>query len=319
MKKQVRRACLGRGVEADARLESPMHSRRGAIAAGIAAALMAGRAAAIGPFVRPAPGRLRLGLAAYSLRQHLEAAAGSPHHIDLAGFVDYCHEHGVAGAELTSYYFPAEVDPASLAALRRHCLLRGVTVTGGAIRNDFCHPASVEASLAHVRAWIDRYALVGAPVIRIFAGDPVPGEHLSVTLDRCAAACDEACRYAAEKGLVLALENHGGVTARADDLLDLVRRVDSPAFGINLDSGNFTDCDDPYAELAKIAPYAVNAQIKVEVFPRGKGERADLRRVLGILRDAGYSGWAILEYEAAEPPLEAIPRWLETLRPLCDG
>lgn len=288
--------------------------------AGLGAAMAAARSvAAIEPFVRPRPGRMRLGLAAYSLRQHLEPAPGEPHRIDLTGFVDYCHEHGVSGAELTSYYFPPDVDAAGIVALRRHCLLRGVTVTGGAVRNDFCRPDAVAASLGHVRDWIERYALLGAPVIRIFAGDPVPGESLSATLDRCIAACTEVCRHAAEHGIVLALENHGGVTARAEDLLEIVRGVDSPAFGINLDSGNFTDCDDPYAELAKIAPYAVNAQIKVEMHPRGQREPADLRRVMGILRDAGYSGWTILEYEAAEPPLEAIPRWLDELRPLCDA
>ena len=156
-------------------------------------------------------------------------------------------------------------------------------------------------------------------MIRIFAGESVAGEPLDVTLDRCAAACTEASRYAADKGIMLALENHGGVTTHAADLVEIVRRVDSPAFGVNFDSGNFTDCDDPYPELEAIAPYAVNAQIKVEMHPRGQGEPADLARVLGILRRAGYSGWAVLEYEAAAPPLEAVPRWVDTLRPLVDG
>jgi len=275
-------------------------------------------AAAIEPFVRPTPGRLRLGLAAYSLRQHLQADGGAEPKMDLHDFVDFCHGHDVAGAELTSYYFPPDVDAAFLTSLRRHCQLRGVTVTGGAVRNDFCRPDAVKASIEHVRTWIDRYALLGAPVIRIFAGDAVPGEPLGVTLDRCAAACHEVCRHAADRGIMLALENHGGVTARAADLLDLVRRIDSPAFGINLDSGNFTACDDPYAELESIAPWAVNAQIKVEMAPRGKPEPADLGRVLAILRRAGYSGWAVLEYESAEPPLEAVPGWLDTLRPLLD-
>lgn len=285
----------------------------------LATSLAAGRqAAAIGPFDRPVPGRLRLGLAAYSLRQHLQVEQAAAPRMDLPGFVDYCHEQGVAGAELTSYYFPTDVDEAFIRSLKRHCQLRGVTVTGGAVRNDFCDPAAVEPSLAHVKAWIDRYALLGAPVIRIFAGGPVAGEPLAATLDRCAAACTEACRHAAERGVMLALENHGGVTARAADLLEIVRRVDSPAFGINLDSGNFTDCDDPYTELEAIAPYAVNAQIKVEMHPRGTAEPADLGRVLGILRRAGYSGWAVLEYEAAAPPLEALPRWISALRPLVD-
>ena len=52
------------------------------------------------------------------------------------------------------------------------------------------------------------------------------------------------------------------------------------AFGINLDSGNFTDCDDPYAELAKIAPYGVVSQVKTEVYPGGKVQEADLAKVV---------------------------------------
>lgn len=297
-------------------------SRRAAIGRLCAAGLggfMGAASRAIEPFERPAPGRLRLGLAAYSLRQHLAVDAAAEPRMDLHGFVDWCHAQGIAGAELTSYYFPRDVDDRYVLSLRRHCHLRGITVTGGAVRNDFCNPDAVQASLDHVRTWIDFYALLGAPVIRIFAGDPVPGEPMAATLERCAAACTEACRHAAERGVMLALENHGGVTARAADLLEIVRRVDSPAFGINLDSGNFTDTLDPYAELEAIAPYAVNAQIKVEMHPRGRAEPADLGRVLGILRRAGYSGWAVLEYEAAAPPLEAIPGWLDTLRPLVDG
>lgn len=297
----------------------PRRTAMGAVATAAFGAIAGDALRAIEPFDRPAPGRLRLGLAAYSLRQHLADDASTETRIDLRGFVDYCHDHGVAGAELTSYYFPRGVDDRFIAALRRHCHLRGVTVTGGAVRNDFCSPDAVRASLDHVRTWIDFYALLGAPVIRIFAGDPVPGEPIAATLERCAAACSEACRHAADRGVMLALENHGGVTARADDLLEIVRRVDSPAFGINFDSGNFTECDDPYAELEAIAPYAVNAQIKVEMHPRGRPEKADLGRVLGILRRAGYSGWAVLEYEAAAPPLEAIPGWLDALRPLVDG
>ncbi len=113
---------------------------------------------------------------------------------------------------------------------------------------------------------------------------------------------------------MLALENHGGVTAKAEGLLEIVKQVESPAFGVNFDSGNFRSTDDPYQELAQIAPYAVNAQVKVEIAPNGKKEETDLPRVLKILREAGYSGWVALEYEAPEEPLQAIPEWLEKLK-----
>jgi sugar phosphate isomerase/epimerase len=276
---------------------------------------------AIEPFDRPTPGRLRLSLAAYSMRQYLAPKADEPRKMDLFDFVDYCHQQGLAGAELTSYYFPQVVSQDYLLKLKRHCHLRGVSISGGAIRNDFCQmdESKVAADIEHTKKWIDHYALLGAPAIRIFAGKENPGEELAVTLARCANNCEIACAYAAEKGVMLALENHGGVTALADSLVTMVKQIDSNAFGVNFDSGNFRSELDPYAELEKIAPYAVNAQIKVEIHRNGKSAETDLERVVKILRDSGYSGWVALEYEAKEPPIEAIPRWLDRLQALVDG
>ncbi len=113
----------------------------------------------------------------------------------------------------------------------------------------------------------------------------------------------------------MAIENHGGVTTKAEGLLEIVKQVDSPYFGINFDSGNVYS-DDPYKELEALAPYAVNAQLKVEIGPGH--QQADLERVVKILRDAGYNGWVALEYEAAEEPKEAIPRIIDKLQKLID-
>ncbi len=276
---------------------------------------------AIEPIERPAPSHLRISLAAYSLRKYLQPAGGQAAEMDLFEFVDFCHEHGLSGAELTSYYFPDNVDDAYLLKLKRHCHLRGVSISGGAIRNDFTQvdPLAVARDLAHTRQWIGHYAKLGAPAIRIFAGQPIAGEETSRTLARCAQICQLACHDAAAQGVMLALENHGGVTARAEGLLEIVRQVQSPAFGVNFDSGNFNAGDDPYRELEMIAPYAVNAQVKVEVRVGGVAQPTDLERVLQILRQANYSGWVALEYEAKQDPLEVIPSYLKQLKDLADG
>lgn len=278
-------------------------------------------ALAIEPFERPKPGQLRLSLAAYSLRKYLQPAKDEAKKMDLFAFVDFCFQQGIPGAELTSYYFPSEVTLDYLLKLKHHCHLRGMTISGGAIRNDYCQldEAKVQQDLAHTNTWVDHYAVLGAPAIRIFAGNQPKDESASVTLKRCAKHCETACAYAAQKGVMLALENHGGVTAKSEGLLEIVRQVNSPAFGVNFDSGNFRLTDDPYAELAQIAPYAVNAQIKVDIYPSGNHQPTDLARVLNILRDAGYSGWVALEYEAKDEPLEAIPRYLDQLRKLIDA
>lgn len=268
--------------------------------------------------VRKQPAKLRLSLAAYSMRKYLDPKPDVDRKMDLFQFVDFCREQGLSGVELTSYYFPKQVTKEYLAKLKLYCHHSGISISGGAIRNDFCQKDAA-IDIAHTKTWVDHYAYLGAPAIRIFAGNPVKGEDLPLTLNRCAQNCEEACKYALDRGVILALENHGGVTATAEGLLDIVKQVQSPAFGINFDSGNFHSGNDPYQELEQIAPYAVNAQIKVEMQVAGKKMDADLPRIVRILREANYSGWVALEYEGAEEPLEAIPRWLKQLKPLMDG
>lgn len=287
----------------------------GSSALGVAAvATQSGSLRAIEPFKREQPSTLRVSLAAYSFRNMLTGKASEK--MDLFGFVDWCHEHGIAGAELTSYYFPEEVTHEYLWKLKRHCHMRGVTISGGAIRNDYCssNDASIQRDLEHTKKWIEYYAFLGAPVIRIFAGEQPKGWTKEQTFERCAQTCQIACEYAATRGILLGLENHGGITALSEDLLSIVKKVDSTAFGINFDSGNFKSTSDPYAELALIAPYAVNAQIKVDMFPSGKREETDFAKVVKILRESGYSGWLALEYEGDEEVKPAVVKWLDKLQ-----
>ena len=116
------------------------------------------------------------------------------------------------------------------------------------------------------------------------------------------------------RGVYLALENHGGLTATIEGLLGLVRAVQSPWFAVNLDTGNFNS-SDPYADLAQLAPYAMNVQVKVSMHPAGgKREQADFKRLARIMSDAAYRGYIVLEFEEPEEPREACPRYIEQLR-----
>ena len=71
--------------------------------------LAAPLARAIEPLNRPGKPRLLTSLAAYSFRGTFQS---EPSRLDMFKFVDYCADHGLAGAEVTSYYFPKEADDA---------------------------------------------------------------------------------------------------------------------------------------------------------------------------------------------------------------
>jgi sugar phosphate isomerase/epimerase len=255
--------------------------------------------------------KLRLSLAAYSFRQLL---SGQNPSMSLEEFVDLCAREGLEGTELTSYYF-RRTDPEYLYSLRRRAYVNGLTISGTPVGNNFCVPPGDkrDKELAHVKSWIDHVAMLGSQTIRVFAGS-APKDQSEADVKAWAVDClKQVSDYAGKRGVLLGLENHGGITSTVEQLLGLVAAVDSPWLGVNLDTGNFHE--RVYESIEAAAPYAVAVQVKVEVSERGKAkEEADLARIVRILRGAGYRGFVALEYEAAEDPRQAVPRWLGRLR-----
>lgn len=268
------------------------------------------------PFGRMRPSHFKLSMAAHSYRKYLTVPNAS---MDMFDFVNLAADMGLDGVEPTSYYFPKELPNDYMRRLKQHAFVLGLDISGTAIMNDFCLPPGKEADqeMAHCRSWIDRAAELTAPVVRLLSGNWLQGTPDEELEQRVIDRINELLPYAAEKGIMLALENHGGgVTVTADQLLRIVRSVKGQNFGVNLDTGNFHG-DDPYAEIAQVAPYAVNVQVKTEI--RRKGQRkepADLDRVIGILREARYSGYVVLEYTADEDCKTAVPKFIKQLRSL---
>ena len=115
-------------------------------------------------FKRTGKPRLQLSLAAYSFRQYFknsshprETETDPARRIDLFDFIDYCADHGCAGAELTAYYFPKDANVDYFIRIKRHAFLRGVAVSGTSVGNNFALPkgADLDKQIADVKRWID--------------------------------------------------------------------------------------------------------------------------------------------------------------------
>ena len=274
------------------------------------------------PRQRKGKARLNLSLAAYSFRDYFNTATHAQKRpqggkiIDMHGFIDYCADQELEGAELTSYYIDQKIDKAGLVALKRHAFLRGIAISGTAVGNEFTLPKGEkrDAQIAHVKKWIDNAAHMGAPHVRVFAGGAL-GQSLKQAQTLCIEALEEVGEYAGKHGVFLGIENHGGIVAEADSLLEIVKATRSDWMGINLDTGNFHTAD-VYGDITRCTPYAVNVQLKVEIQPRGARQKskADIKRLVGILRDGGYQGYLAHEYEAAPDPWIAVPDWLDQLK-----
>lgn len=280
-----------------------------------AAGLVPARLDAIEPIKRTGKTPLRVGLAAYSMREYLTAKPGTKGAIDLMGFVDYAASLGVDAVELTSYFFPTEITPAYLNRLKRHCHINGLDISGGAVRNNFTLPDSdpeLQKWFAHVDTWLGHYQMLGAPVVRVFSGVPPKGMSEEDGIANGIKNLKKALVSAERHGVILGLENHDYLT-KIDRMLPIIAAIDSPWFGVNLDSGN-VDTTDAYNELAKILPYAVNVQLKVDTGPAKQKVPTDIPKFVRMLKDGGYRGYIVLEYEASPDPYDSIPRHLDAIR-----
>lgn len=278
------------------------------------AALAATPAVAIEPIKRTGKSHLRLSIAGYSYRKYLDVKKKEMTYDD---FIDAAAQMGTDAVELTQYYFP-ETTPEYLASLKGRATRQGLDVSGTAVGNAFTHtdPAKLKEQIDMVKKWVEITSRLGGKTIRIFAGGLEKGDTEEKARARCIEAIQESCDHAGKYGIYLALENHGGIVTTIDQMLAIVKAVKHDWFGVNWDTGNFQSAD-PYADLTKLAPYAVVVQIKTEIHRAGqKKEDADLKKLLDILRGVNYRGYVALEYEAEEEPKTAIPKAIATLQKL---
>jgi len=256
--------------------------------------------------------RIRSAICAYSYRDALGRKQ-----MTYEDLVDIAVENDIDGLDLTVYWFPADHLNRFLASLRRKAYLAAVEIPSIAIRSNPCRPTAGEQQqeAAWLGHWVDVANQLGASHIRVFGGKVPEGADENDAAKWVTEILKRSADYARSKGVILGLENHGGITLHAKRIIEIVEAVDHPWVGINLDTGNFRS--DPYAQMATCLPYAVNAQFKVTIhYEDGRREPCDWDRVMKMFAGAGYRGYVSLEYEAEEDPITAVPRHLGRLRDL---
>ena len=191
------------------------------------------------------------------------------------------------------------------------------------MRNDFATPdEAVRAEgVRHVKEWVEVAAKLGAPVLRVFAG-PVPEGHDWDDVAKWMAEDLRECRRSRqEHGVLVGVQNHGDMLKTADETIKIVEMVDSDWFGVIVDTGYFLT-PDPYVDIAKVMPYAVNMQIKESPFGKESNVRTDLVRLVTIVRDSGYRGYLPIETLSIPNrpynPKELVPQFLVELQSALD-
>lgn len=277
-------------------------TRRQLLAAAAAPALLSA-----GTEIVSGKGRLKSAICAYSYRNELAKKT-----MTYEDVVNLASGLGVEGVDMTVYWFPSTED-SFLMPLKRLAYRMGVEIYSISVRTDMCQPTPElqQKELTEVKKWIDVAAKLGAGHIRVFGGKVPKGATEDQAAGWVVKVLGEASAYAASRGVILGLENHGGITEKADRMVEIVKKVDSPWVAVNLDTGNFNT--QVYEQISKLVPYAANVQVKAEVKADGEVKESDWDRVAQMLVKQGYKGYLAVEYEAKEPVQTAMPKMLARL------
>ena len=197
---------------------------------------------------------MKLGLDSYSY--HLAFGAHPDftprRRLTILEFIDRVAALGLDGFQIDPMHL-ASRDRSYVAEVRAAAAGHGLFLEYGTLGTD---PRRLERELAVAER-------LGSPVLRTFAGFDRwhRGTNVAVEIRRAVRGLKRVCRMAEDRGIRIAVENHGDLTT--DELLQVVRAVDSPWVGICLDVGNaMLTMEDPIAATAKMAPYAVTTHFK---------------------------------------------------------
>src|SRR5437762_5450902 len=288
-------------------------NRRSFLTAAGAAVLTARIADARTRQVAPGKARFRTGLVAYSYRQALQAKT-----MTYEDLIRIAVETDTDGIDMTVYWMPGTSDDYVL-PLRRLAYKNRVEIysLGTRVRLAQATADLREAQIVELRKWVDVAQRIGATHIRVFGGSKPEGATLEQAIGFAAETLKRGAEYAGARGIILGVEDDGGITDFAKETIEIVKRADSPWAGMNLDIGNFRP-PKVYEQIEMSIPYAVSTHVKTTVALDDGGGRApcDWDRVFAMFSNHGFRGYMGLEYEAAEDPAVAVPRHLRRLKEL---
>ena len=140
-------------------------------------------------------------------------------------------------------------------------------------------------------------------------------------IDRMVPYYRRAAEYAAQKGVYMGIENHGGpISGNPELCAELFRKVDNPYAGILYEPCNLASAGVDYKRAFDVMrDYITHVHIKdtyeidgkMRVVWLGTGV-VDFRWVVDSVESLGYQGEYALEYEVrGEPPETALAKWLD--------
>jgi L-ribulose-5-phosphate 3-epimerase len=258
--------------------------------------------------------------------------------MDIAGYIETCAQFGFTGIELNDGYLLQ--DPLPLSEIKRRAAILGLDIAAVAIESVFVqnNEAEIKKEEQNILDWLEKGYFLGSPILRVNTGQMVNTlqtlDNKKVTWetvrDWATRTFESVIKQAEKLGILIAMENHYCATRTSEDTIRMVRRVNSPWFKVNIDTGNFYEdirygddfilrpqilekakpFEEVYQGIETLAAYMVYCHAKVYKLDRENKNDIllDYDRIFDIFHRHYYQGYISIENFSAEDPLEFIPR-----------
>lgn len=251
------------------------------------------------------------------------------HRAPLADALRSLSEHGVRSVELTTaapHLFTrhfGRYERQSLTRLLAALGLRVISVNPSFVDINLIstNPEIREVSERQLTAEIELAADIGACFVVVIPGRrhalaPAPDDAARAVLDE---GLGRLVSRAAELGVTIALENSPyGYLGSSAELLEVVRRWDTPSLRIAYDVANALGQEDPADGVARLGQYLALAHVSDTWRTRwahtsvGRGE-VDFPAFAAALASAGFAGPTVYELVDGEDPAPRLPADLAAL------
>ncbi len=212
----------------------------------------------------------------------------------------------------------------------------GLVLSGLSFSNNFNQedPEEFQRQVDSIIEWIGIAAELKAPVSRIFGGhvaDRGDKAALDKSFERIIEGLGAVVEAAEKNGVILALENHGGLPCSGEEQVKVIETIDSANLRATIDVGNYMQCDqEGHVGTSIAAPYAVYVHFKDFKLKPGPGDTplepctvgqgdVDHKRCLAALIEAGYKGFIALEYEGLDDERRGVKESTVFMKDLVAG
>ena len=266
----------------------------------------------------PSTSRLQYSVNAFTFNEVLKS--GEMTFVDM---MEFAAALGLNAVDLTGYYFdgyPKAPDDQTLFELKRKALALGLNISWTGVKNNFVNPDKTArtSDIELIKNWLHVSSKLGASIMRIFAGK---GEHEGYSRDQVKAWMvsdfKKCATYAEETGVMAGMQHHNDFLFEADEVIDMLEKVNSEWFGLVLDTGSLRR-GNPYKEIQKLAPYANYWFIKELVYVDGIAEPVDMKKIAQILKDVNYTGYISFESLTDGDPKQIVTSMFTDFRTAYD-